>query len=166
MEGTIDILTQGILLLAFLVLLLTTFKKFRQGYFSVAFPAVAALFFFLGVPIIQDLLFGAGDFRNYRGFDLALNSIEASIYYNLYITYVCLVFMVYISKVKTKKFVFDTERFYHTLLRYKPLLWLLLFSPLIMVLISERPEEYLSYQAVLNNADQAFKDTHVYVFRF
>src|SRR5690606_1676810 len=166
MESAINTFTQWLLLFVFFVLLLKTYKKFRQGNFSLAFTEVAALFFFLGLPIIQDLLFGPGDFGNYRGFDLALNSIEASIYYNLYITYSCLVFLWYISKVKTKKFAFDTDKFYNALSKYKPILWLVLLSPILMVLISERPIEYLSYQAVLNNTDQAFRDSHVYVFRF
>lgn len=167
MEQFLVNLTTVILLFTFFILLRTTYIRFKEKGFSVAHAGVGALFFFLGLPILLDVLFGPGNFSNYRGFHYALNSPEASLYYNIYITYVCLVFYFYIrGSHKIKRFNFDTQNFYKSIVRFKIVFWILLVLPIfIVVFFSPRPEEYFNYQVTLLNRDQEFRDGHVYVFR-
>lgn len=159
-------ITTFFLFLMFFVLIRTAYLKLKQGYFSVAFPVVGAMFFFLGLPIILDILFGSANYENYRGFSYAMQNLDVAIYYNLYVTYAGLVFYYYIKRMKTMKFIFDTENFYSTIYKYRYLLWGLMLLPILGVLISVRPSVYLEYQAILLNRDQAFKDSHLLVSRF
>lgn len=160
------LVTAILLLFMFFIVLVKAYKKLKAGYFSVSFPVVGAMFFFLGLPILLDLIWGGANFKNYRGFYYALQDTRVAIYYNLYIIYNISVFLIYINRIKTRKFSFDTHNFYSIIRRYRVVLWIIMLLPIIGVMLSVRPAEYLNYQAVLMNVDRPFRDSHVLVFRF
>lgn len=156
----------AILFLTFFMLLKVSYKKFKRGGFSVAFAGAGALFFFLGLPIFMDVFFGEPDFSRYKGFYKALNSPETTIYYNLYISYICLIFTYYIKNNTFRPITFDAKLFQKKVLRFSGILWLLLVLPLFAVMFySPRPYEYLDYQAVLSNRDILFRDAHTIIAR-
>ncbi|MCH7401710.1 hypothetical protein ACFOUP_01080 [Belliella kenyensis] len=162
----LSLISSILLLLIFAKLLFATYKKFVQGFFSVSYPAVAALFFFYGLPVILDFSFGPADFSGYKGFSLALDSENAAVYYNLYLSYVCIIFYRYIIKTEDNYNILNFNLIYHTLYKYRYLLWIMMLTPIIMVFIANNPENYLNYQAVLKFRSEEFKESHALVFRF
>lgn len=137
--------------------------KFKQGGFSVVMPLIAVSFIFLVLPIVLDFLFGKPDFTRFKGFNTASKSIEIDIVYNLYITFVFLMFRNYLKKSNTPKISFSSKIFFSTAYKHRYLLWFLMLLPIIFVLLSNDPSLYLNYKANQLFRDRTFKDTHVFV---
>lgn len=148
---------------SFLKLFFLIFKKFKQGYFSVAMPLVLVMVIFLLIPIILDLIFGKPDFNRYKGFSNASESINVDIYYNVYIIFVNLLFIRYMRRSVNRKISFQAHYFFKQAYKSRMLLWFLMFLPIIAVLLSSNPLEYLNYKAVVTNRTDVFRNSHVFV---
>lgn len=163
---SVETITTILLFVVFSRLLVITFRKFKDGYFSVAMPAVAVMFVFLCFPIVLDYTIGRPNFIGFAGFYQAMLSKPAAIYYNLYIIFVGLIFTRYIRKSKEKQFVVTpsyTNYISSQIYNRRYLLWIVMLLPIIAVAFSYHPSEYLDYKAIQLDHSIKFKDTHVFV---
>lgn len=159
----VETITTILLLFIFLRLLIITFRKFKDGYFSVAMPLVAVMFVFLCLPIILDITIGKPNFIGFAGFYQAMANRPTSIYYNLYIGFVGLIFTRYIKKSKQKQFVVSTNYISTQLYNKRYLLWIVMLLPIIAVAFANNSAEYLEYKASHLDHSIQFKDSHVFV---
>lgn len=159
----IETITTILLFVVFAKLMFVTYRKFKAGYFSVAMPAIVVMFVFLCLPIILDVIFGKPDYSNYDGFYQALKSDPASIYYNLYICFVGILFLRYISKSKERQFSTDIKRISDKIYAKRYFFWIIMLIPFVAVYFSYNPSAYLDYKAVLIDRSIQFKDSHAIV---
>ncbi len=148
---------------SYIKLFLMMYSKFKKGYFSVAMPLAFTLIIFLFIPIILDMLFGKPDFSKYKGFDQASMNTNSDILYNFYASFVALLIRRYIKKNKTQIGVLNSTLFYGQVYKVRYILWFLMLLPLLAVLFSNDPSQYLTYKVLLYNRTEEFRQTHVFV---
>lgn len=140
-------------------------RGFYKGKTNAYFFIIPIFMIFYILPDLVDFLIGykfTGVRYGYNLYD-SLTSIKTAIFYNLYITFV-LLFFTYLQSRSTRKIINPLQDSTQLVLlyyrKYKYIYWLILFSPILLVIITGSFGYYSSY-LTRNRANSP--ELHLYI---
>lgn len=156
-------------LLTFLWLAIWTLRaviQLSRGIYRTVLFVIPVLFLLTGVPLLLDILIGVPTYDNLPGFALSSQDALTNILYCFYVSMIPPIWWRFGNASKPSSLNQTQIQRINVLLGLKfqwirPLAYVLLVLPLILIIFSPAPTSYLKYGAVLLDAsDEEFRQFH------